>query len=372
MQKKDKQVLTYAYELLKGSPVDPQSIYGDASGSATTNTKNEEDEEVMQKCKALALFRAQKRTNTIDPPFSIVQKEYESVLREVFTSRSGDWSDEAGSSTIPHGPDETGTSTASKKPPTVGWTNQNQPTGSYRTTDPQVLPDSPMGGVGRGPGASRGPARRGSAQSGLYPEGTHITTVQTGRGQTPGDTFDMPYHDSPAGRGDGGQSGGYDTALGESQPLKKEKSQLGGYIAALYQENEFGPMVEGSVMLDELEKGARAGRPGGAQSYGEEDNLAAGGVVRMDEESKRRVLDRAKDADMTEAQKLEEIANRLEEEAAAEEPTDARLKPSTPSKKRFMAQKARAQAAELIKRWNSGQYPSGSLVTKTTRHGPGW
>src|SRR2546425_1803273 len=373
MQKKDKQVLTYAYELLKGSPVDPHSIYGDASGSATTNTKNEEDEEVMQKCKALALFRAQKRTNTIDPPFSIVQKEYESVLREVFTSRSGDWSDEAGSSTIPHGPDETGTSTASKKPPTVGWTNQNQPTGSYRTTDPQILPQ-PLTSVPRGPGASRGPASRGSTQSGLYPEQTRITTSPRTGGQTPGNAY-SDYTDIPAGKrgaDEAGQSGGYDTALGESQPLKKEKSQLGGYIAALYQENEFGPMVEGSMMLDELEKGARAGRPGGAQSYGEEDNLAAGGVVRMDEESKRRVLDRAKDADMTEAQKLEEIANRLEEEAAAEEPTDARLKPSTPSKKRFMAQKARAQAAELIKRWNSGQYPSGSLVTKTTRHGPGW
>jgi len=48
--KKDKQPLVYAYELLKGSPVDPQSIYGDASGSATTNPKKEdEDEELMQK-----------------------------------------------------------------------------------------------------------------------------------------------------------------------------------------------------------------------------------------------------------------------------------------------------------------------------------
>jgi len=182
----------------------------------------------------------------------------------------------------------------------------------------------------------------------------------------------MPYADTPTGRGDGGQSGGYNTALGESQPLKKEKSQLGGYIAALYQENEFGPMAEGSMMLDELEKGARAGRPGGAQSYSEEDRLAAGGVARMDEETKQSILHESKKRDMTEAQKLEEIANRLEEEAAAEEPTDVRLKPSTPSKKRFMAQKARAQAAELMKRWNSGQYPSGSLVTKTTRHGPGW
>src|SRR5438094_6017896 len=101
--KKDKQPLVYAYELLKGSPVDPQSIYGDASGSATTNPKKEdEDEEVMRKCKALALYRAQKRTNTIDPPFSIVQKEYEAVIREVFTSRAGQWGDESQSSTIPH------------------------------------------------------------------------------------------------------------------------------------------------------------------------------------------------------------------------------------------------------------------------------
>src|SRR2546427_5110799 len=225
--KKDKQPLVYAYELLKGSPVDPQSIYGDASGSATTNPKKEEEEqELMQKCKALALFRAQKKSQKIDPPFSMVQKEYEAVLREVFTSRAGDWSDEAGSSTIPHGPDETGTSTASKKPPTVGWTNQNQPTGSYRTTDPQILPQ-PVTSVPKGPGASRGPASRGSTQSGLYPEATHVTTSEIGRGQRPGDTFDMPYGDkTPSGY----SASGYDTALGETQPLKKEKSQLGGYI----------------------------------------------------------------------------------------------------------------------------------------------
>src|SRR2546428_14122780 len=114
----------------------------------------------MEKRHAPTVSRDKKKQKKTAPPFSMVQKEYEAVLREVFTSRAGQWSDEAGSSTIPHGPDETGTSTASKKPPTVGWTNQNQPTGSYRTTDPQVLPDSPMGGVGRGPGASRGPARR--------------------------------------------------------------------------------------------------------------------------------------------------------------------------------------------------------------------
>src|SRR3989449_1662939 len=296
--KKDKQPLAYAYELLKGSPVDPTSIYGDASGPATTNPKKEdEDEELMQKCKALALFRAQKKSQKIDPPFSMVQKEYEAVLREVFTSRAGNWSDEAGSSTIPHGPDETGTSTASKKPPTVGWTNQNQPTGSYRTTDPQVLPDSPMGGVGRGPGASRGPASYRNPQSGLYPQETYVTTAETGKGQTPGDTFDMPYRDKPP---SGYSATGYDTSLGETQPLKKERSQLGGYIAALYQENEFGPMVEGSMMLDELEKSARAGRPGGAQGYQEEQSSPeAGGVARMDEESKRRILDRAKMEDMT-------------------------------------------------------------------------
>src|SRR5438876_1075156 len=369
--KKDKQVLTYAYELLKGSPVDPASIYGDASGPATTNPKKEdEDEELMQKCKALALFRAQKKSRQIDPPFTLVQKEYEGVLREVFTSRAGNWSDEAGSSTIPHGPDETGTSTASKKPPTVGWTNQNQPTGSYRTTDPQGLPVmSPGDSLARGPGASRGPASYRNPQSGLYPQETYVTTAETGKGQTPGDTFDMPYRDKPP---SGYSATGYDTSLGETQPLKKERSQLGGYIAALYQENEFGPMVEGSMMLDELEKGASAGRPGGAQSYSEEDTAAAGGLARMDEETKQSILHESKKRDMTDAQKLEEIANRLEEEAVAEEPTDARLKPSTPSKKRIMAQKARSQGAELMKRWNSGQYPSGPLVTKTTRHGPGW
>src|SRR6267143_4564914 len=148
MKKQDKQPLIYAYEMLKGNPVDPASIYGDASGSATTNPKKEdEEEEVMQKCKALALFRAQKKTRTLDPPFSVVQKEYEAVLREVFTSRAGNWGDESQTSNaVPHGPDETGTSSATKKPPSIGWTNQNQPTGSYRTTDPQILPDSPMSG----------------------------------------------------------------------------------------------------------------------------------------------------------------------------------------------------------------------------------
>src|SRR3989475_10300089 len=228
MKKSDnKQVLTYAYELLKGAPVDPQSIYGDASGSATLNSKQDEDEELMQKCKALALFRAQKKSQKVDPPFSIVQKEYEAVLREVFTSRAGDWGNESQtSSAVPHGPDETGTSTASKKPPTVGWTNQNQPTGSYRTTDPQILPQ-PVTSVPKGPGASRGPASRGSTQSGLYPESTHVTTSEIGRGQRPGATFDMPYgHKTPSGH----SASGYDTALGETQPLKKEKSQLGGYI----------------------------------------------------------------------------------------------------------------------------------------------
>src|SRR5438445_13775502 len=78
-----------AYELLKRGPVDPRSIYGSASGSATTNsTKSEEDdvdEEQMKKLKALALFRAQQKSRQIDPPFSVVQKEYESVLRQVYT-----------------------------------------------------------------------------------------------------------------------------------------------------------------------------------------------------------------------------------------------------------------------------------------------
>ena len=366
--KKDKQPLAYAYELLKGSPVDPTSIYGDASGPATTNTKRDEDEELMQKCKALALFRAQKKSKMIDPPFSMVQKEYEGVLREVFTSRAGDWSDEAGSSTIPHGPDETGTSTASKKPPTVGWTNQNQPQGAYRTTDPQVLPVmSPGDSMRRGPGATGKPAHLSQ-----YPQATYMTTGTEGKGgsEAQGGTFGVGYRDqTPSGY----ENSGYDTAVGSTQSIKKEKSQLGGYIAALYQENEFGPMAEGAMMLDELQKSAHSGRPGGAQGYTEEQSTPeAGGMVRMSEAEKQRILQEAKARDMSQAQQLEEIANRLEEEAAADEPTDARLKPSTASKKREMAQKARQQASELFKRWNSGQYPSGSLVTKTTRHGPGF
>src|SRR2546427_2139855 len=234
--KKDKQPLAYAYELLKGSPVDPTSIYGDASGPATTNPKKEEEEqELMQKCKALALFRAQKKSQKIDPPFSVVQKEYEAVLREVFTSRAGDWSDEAGSSTISHGPDETGTSTASKKPPTVGWTNQNQPTGSYRTTDPQGLPQ-PLTSVPRGPGASRGPASRGSTQSGLYPEQTRITTSPRTGGQTPGNAY-SDYTDIPAGKrgaDEAGQSGGEDKTTCERKTVKKKKNQHRGDIFAPY------------------------------------------------------------------------------------------------------------------------------------------
>src|SRR2546426_4209841 len=149
-----------AYELLKRGPVDPRSIYGSASGSATTNSKSEEDdEEQMKKLKALALFRAQQKSRQIDPPFSMVQKEYETVLRQVYTSRAGQWEDESQtSSAVPHGPDETGTASSTKKPETVGWTPQNQPTGGYRTSDQPInnFQNNNRPSIPRGPGASIG------------------------------------------------------------------------------------------------------------------------------------------------------------------------------------------------------------------------
>src|SRR5256886_8789590 len=125
------------------------------------------------------------------------------------------------------------------------------------------------------------------------------------------------------------------------------------------------------MMLDELEKGSSGGRPGGAQSYSEEDIHAAGGVARMDEETKQSILHESKKRDMTEAQKLEEIANRLEEEAAAEEPTDARLRPREETRKRRMARAAHEQASDLLKRWNAN-YPSGPITKNTVRHGAGY
>src|SRR5207245_2037581 len=99
-----------AYEFLKRAPVDPNSIYGSASGSATTNSqKSEEDdeEEAKKQLKALALFRVQKRTGRIDPPYSAVEKEYERLVGTVFTSRAPENVDDTRqtSSGVPHGPD---------------------------------------------------------------------------------------------------------------------------------------------------------------------------------------------------------------------------------------------------------------------------
>src|SRR5207245_1089953 len=109
-----------AYEFLKRAPVDPTSIYGSASGSATTNTqkRDEDDEEAQRKLKALALFRAQTKSKQIDPPFSLVQKEYESVLRQVFATQAGDNVNDTRqtSSGVPHGSDETGIASSTTKP----------------------------------------------------------------------------------------------------------------------------------------------------------------------------------------------------------------------------------------------------------------
>src|SRR5207249_2972435 len=114
--------LRKAYELLKRGPVDSTSIYGSASGSATTNTQkfeeDDEDEEAKKQLKALALFRAQTKSRKIDPPFSLVQKEYEAVLRQVFATQAGDnvTDTRQTSSGVPHGKDETGIAASSKKP----------------------------------------------------------------------------------------------------------------------------------------------------------------------------------------------------------------------------------------------------------------
>jgi len=357
--KREKTVLEHAYEVFKGSPVDPASIYGDASGPATTNPKKEdEDEEVKKWCRATALFRAQTKSRKIDPPFSLVEKEYEAVLRQVFATQAGDnvTDTRQTSSGVPHGKDETGTSTASKKPPQVGWTPQNQPSGSYRTGDPQILPQ---------PITSLPPNQIGRVGRNRYPQDTYVTTAQVPGSQPQGDTFNAPYRDqTPSGYGPD-----YDTALGSRQ--KVEKSQLGGLITALWSENDFGQeTVEGQIMLRELEKAAQAGRPGGAQSYQDEDIHAAGAPEKMDEETKRRLLDRAKAEDMAQAMKYEEIADKLEEEAAKDNPTDARLRPREETQKARMARAAREQASDLYKRWNAN-YPSGPITKKTTRHGYG-
>src|SRR2546427_4491611 len=202
-----------AYELLKRGPVDPRSIYGSASGSATTNSKSEEDdEEQTKKLKALALFRAQQKSRQIDPPFSMVQKEYEAVINQVFSTRApstegnpGQWTREPGSSSgVPHDESETGYSTSTKKPSTQGYVSQRGPDTSsrYSTRDQPVnnFNQNNQSSIARGPGASRGAAPKGSAQSGIYPQPTRMTTAQVPGSQPKGDTFNAPYrHETPDG-----------------------------------------------------------------------------------------------------------------------------------------------------------------------------
>ena len=101
----------------------------------------------------------------------------------------------------------------------------------------------------------------------------------------------------------------------------------------------------------------------------------------MTSQGKFKVLEDEKAKDFAEAHKLEEIGNRLLEEASDEESSsDARLKPREESKKREMARKAFEYAAALSSKYSAGNYPSGvegnqSLQRGTwgkKRHGPGW
>src|SRR5437899_1310779 len=182
--------LRRAYELLKGKPVDPQSIYGSASGSATTNSKQDEDEEQMKKLKALALFRAQTKSKQIDPPFSLVQKEYESVLRQVFATQAGDNVNDTRqtSSGVPHGSDETGIASSTTKPEKVGFVSQRGPDTSsqYSTRDQPIDNFSPT---------SIPPSQIGRVGNNRYPKPTYVTTAQVPGTQPKGDTFNAPYRD---------------------------------------------------------------------------------------------------------------------------------------------------------------------------------
>ena len=174
----------------------------------------------------------------------------------------------------------------------------------------------------------------------------------------------MPYRDKPP---RGYSATGYDTARGEQQQVKK-----GEILRLAYDINNISKEVEQEQLL-ELRKAPTTGRQGGAMGYREDAQAVSGNPnVRMDEDKVK---------DFAEARKLEEIGNRLLEEASDEESSsDARLKPREESKKREMARKAFEYAAALTSKYSAGNYPSGiegnqSLQRGTwgkKRHGAGF
>src|SRR5207244_320636 len=168
----------------------------------------------------------------------------------------------------------------------------------YSTRDQPVnnFNQNNQSSIARGPGASRGAAPKGSAQSGIYPQPTRMTTAQVPGSQPKGDTWNAPYRDETP----SGYSTDYNTELGSTQ--KVEKSILPALLIKLYETDEFGAQDHtGTMMMAELEKAAHAGRAGGAMGYQEEDIHAAGAPEKMDEQTKRKILDQAKAADMKEA-----------------------------------------------------------------------
>jgi len=124
-----------------------------------------------------------------------LEKEYESVIRQIMHDMaphdqggktSGEWSGDQGTS----GGTQTETQlsgiiSAHDTSRTTGWRDQNNPSGSYRTED-RVPNQGNISTLPRGSKPTSGAANRGSAQSGIYPDGTRITTFETGKGEHSG------------------------------------------------------------------------------------------------------------------------------------------------------------------------------------------
>ncbi len=308
---------------------------------------NKQDEEVLKS----ALILLAKGT--------ISKSEYDNVIRSVFAQRTGteNITDTSGTSSgVPHGPDETSTAVSAKTPPAkVGWTNQNQPEGKYRTTDPQVNPN-PRSMPPHQTGQGVTPGGRGYSQ---YPQPTYVTTGTEGKGGTEaqGGTFGAGYRDqTPSGY----SATGYDSALGEQQQIKK-----GSVIEAAYLDSRALNKMPNPKEL--AKAGPTAGMSSSPMSYRDSDTAAAGGSAKME--------------DLAEATRLEEIGNRLLQEDADEMAgTDVRTRPKGESRKHEMARKAFEQASALTQKWQSGIIPSGldgnEALQKGTwgkkRHGAGF
>lgn len=313
-----------AYQLLKGDWGIPAFPDGKTNPPVALNHQDED------MAKQLALTAAQRQTGLVDPPYSLV-KAYEDQIRQVFQSRVGTQNitgTEGTSSGVPHGPDETGTSTASNKPAKIGWTDQNQPQGAYRTTDAQKLPTfSPGEGYPphqTGQGVTPNPGGKGGYAHG--PGQSELVTGTTGKGgsESEGGTLGVGYHTQQI---SGYSATGYDTALGEKQQVKKEHKEL------------LQRFIDGQDLPEFAKAGPVAGTSQSAMAYRESpDTHAAGGSAKME--------------DLAEAAKLEEIGQRLLEEAEAEE-SGSRIKNS---KKRMMSQKAFQQSSEILRRYKGSAY----------------